>query len=159
MPDYSKGKIYTIRFIDNDNHIYIGSTCQSLAKRFGGHKIIVSSLYKYIQETYNGDWSKCYIELCEDFKCDNREQLNKREGEVIRDFMKNDEYNVFNQRIAGRKQKEYRQDNKEHINGKKKEYYQNKKKDIQNKQKEYYQNNKSSLLKKQKEYRRDAKNQ
>ena len=26
MPDYSNGKIYAIRFTDNDNHIYIGST-------------------------------------------------------------------------------------------------------------------------------------
>ena len=38
MPDYSKGKIYTIRCINDPSFIYVGSTIQSLAKRFGGHK-------------------------------------------------------------------------------------------------------------------------
>lgn len=38
MPDYSNGKIYTIRCYSNPNHIYVGSTTQPLSKRFGGHK-------------------------------------------------------------------------------------------------------------------------
>jgi hypothetical protein len=38
MPDYSKGKIYTIRCRTDDTKIYVGSTIQSLAVRFGGHK-------------------------------------------------------------------------------------------------------------------------
>ena len=120
MPDYSNSKIYIIRFLEDDNHIYIGSTTQSLAVRFGGHKITVSILYKYIQDVYKGDWSKCYIKLYEEFKCENKEQLNKREGEIIRDFMKNNKYQVLNKRIEGRTQKEYKQDNKEKI----KEYIQ-----------------------------------
>ena len=60
---YKKGKIYTIRFYDNNILIYVGSTIQSL--------------YKDID-----DW---YIELYENFPCDNKEQLNKREGELIRE--------------------------------------------------------------------------
>ena len=131
MPDYSKGQIYTIRFIDDIKTIYIGSTCQSLAKRFGGHKITVSGLYKHIQETYDNDWSKCYIELYESFKCDNKNELTKREGEIIRQFINNKDYNVLNQRIEGRTQKEYV-----------KEYYEDNKEKIKEYDKEYYEDNK-----------------
>jgi hypothetical protein len=148
MLDYSNAKIYTIRFIDNDNNIYIGSTIQPLAVRFGGHKKVVSSLYEYIQDVYNGDWSKCYIELYECFKCNNKEQLNKREGEVIRDFMKNNEYKVINKRIEGRTRKEYIQDNKEILKKKYKEYYENNKDKI----KEYYSHNKDKIKEYIKEY-------
>ena len=38
MPDYSKGKIYTIRCFNDDTKIYVGSTTQTLSKRFGDHK-------------------------------------------------------------------------------------------------------------------------
>jgi len=144
MPDYSKSKIYTIRFIENDNNIYIGSTTQPLAVRFGGHKRILSILYKHIQEKYNGDWSKCYIELYEELKCDNKEQLMKREGEVIRDFIRNNEYEVLNIRIEGRTRIEYYEDNKEKM----KEYKQNNKEKF----KEYYENNKERFKGNHKKY-------
>ena len=45
MPNYSNGKIYSIRFYDNDKLLYIGSTTQILAVRFGGHKKILNALY------------------------------------------------------------------------------------------------------------------
>ena len=38
MPDYSKGKIYTIICRNDPSLIYVGSTIQSLAKRLGGHR-------------------------------------------------------------------------------------------------------------------------
>ena len=38
MPDYSKGKIYTIRNKNDPSLIYVGSTIQSLAKRLGEHR-------------------------------------------------------------------------------------------------------------------------
>ena len=41
MPDYSKGKIYTIRCL-NDSNVYVGSTIQSLAVRMGGHRTAYS---------------------------------------------------------------------------------------------------------------------
>ena len=176
MPDYSNGKIYVIRFTDNDNHIYIGSTIQPLAVRFGGHKKKSNrSIYKYINEIYKGDWSKCYIELLEDFKCDNKEQLNKREGEIIRQYKADDKYNVLNRYVAGRTgkeyyieqkenilkyQAEYRQANKDkiaeyhqNIIDKKQEYYKTNRNDILIKQKEYQQENKDKIAKYQAEYR------
>ena len=38
MPDYSNGKIYTIRNRNDDTKIYVGSTSQPLYKRFHQHK-------------------------------------------------------------------------------------------------------------------------
>ncbi len=78
MPNYSNGKIYTIRFYDNDKLIYIGSTTQILAVRFGGHKRgLTRSLNQYIQENYNGDFKSCYIELLENYECYNKNELDK----------------------------------------------------------------------------------
>ncbi len=73
MPDYSNGKIYSIRFFDNDKLIYIGSTIQILTVRFGKHKCSLKcSLYQYIQEHYNGDFKCCYIELLEYYNCNDK---------------------------------------------------------------------------------------
>jgi hypothetical protein len=38
MPDYSKGKIYTIRNRNDDTKIYVGSKIQALAVKFAAHK-------------------------------------------------------------------------------------------------------------------------
>lgn len=133
MPNYSNGKIYTIRFKDNDKLIYIGSTTQSLAVRFGGHKKQLKSsagkisIYSFIEDTYNNDWSMCYIELYENHPCNNKEELHKKEGEIIREFLNNDSFNVINRYIAGRTIKEWHIDNKEYVQMKKKEYYENNK--------------------------------
>ncbi len=87
MPDYSKGQIYSIRFRDNDKLIYIGSTIQSLAVRFGSHKSNDGcSLSQYVQSNYTGDLKCCYIELLEPYPCNNKQELNKREGEIIRKY-------------------------------------------------------------------------
>ena len=55
-----------------------------------------------------------YIELVEEYKCENVEQLRKREGEIIQ------EKGTLNERIAGRDfkayQKEYCQNNRDKIN-------------------------------------------
>jgi hypothetical protein len=106
MPNYANGKIYTIRF-HNSNEIYIGSTTQSLAVRFGGHKIKSScSLYQIIHNKYNGKWDECYYELYENYSCSNKEELCKKEGEVIRQFKNDENYNCLNYLIAGRTDKE-----------------------------------------------------
>ena len=99
MPD-SKGKIYTIRSL-NDPNVYVGSTIQSLAVRMGGHrksyeKNKVLGLNKDIVININ-DWK---IELHELYPCNTRQELHRREGEVIR------EIGTLNKCIAGRTQKE-----------------------------------------------------
>ena len=130
---YKNGKIYTIRYKNDDNLIYVGSTCLQLHKRFYNHKNRCFNerdkeynkiLYKKIRETNNiNDW---YIELFENFPTENKELLLKREGEIIR------EIGTLNKRIEGRTteekkeyQKEYQQVNKEKI----KEYHKEKDKE------------------------------
>jgi len=116
MPDYSKGKIYTIRNRNDDSKVYVGSTIQSLAVRLGGHKRdslkdICMNRKLYIE--VNNDWSNWYIELYENYSCENREQLLKREGEIIRLI------GTLNSKIEGRDKKQYYIDNVDKI----KQYY------------------------------------
>ena len=135
MPDYSKGKIYTIRNRNDDTKIYVGSTIQSLAVRFGGHKKN-SKIDKYMNmKLYievNNDWSNWYIELYENFPCENREQLLKREGEIIRLI------GTLNVKIDGRDKKQYYIDNLD----KSKQYYIDNADKIKEQKKQHYQQKK-----------------
>ena len=152
---YKNGKIYTIRFINDNSLIYVGSTVQPLYKRFIGHKTDSKQpknenilLYKNMNETNINDW---YIELFEDFPCDRKEQLSKREGEIIR------EIGTLNKRLEGRTQKEYKEANKDKIKEKDKKYREenkDKKKEYDKKRdkdklleyaKEYFKNNKDKI--------------
>ena len=87
MPDYQKGKIYTIRNKNDTNLIYVGSTCKKyLSDRISNHrsnskKTPNNHFYKLIN-----DWNDWYIELYENFPCNNKNELTKREGEVIREI-------------------------------------------------------------------------
>lgn len=103
MPDYQQGKIYTIRCRTDDTLVYVGSTIQPLYKRFDSHKRSSKTekcktipLYRMVNE----DWNNWYIELYEVCPCENKEQLCKKEGEVIR-LIGN-----INVRIAGRTRQE-----------------------------------------------------
>ena len=87
MPDYSNGKIYTIRCKTDNDKIYVGSTTQPLHKRFYGHKRDsknerFKNIKLYIE--INNDWDNWYIELYEIYPCSNKEELCKKEGEIIR---------------------------------------------------------------------------
>jgi hypothetical protein len=84
MVNYQLGKIYTIRSSKTED-IYIGGTCQSLAKRFGEHK----GKYKRgkgcsSKEIFKHGIDDTYIELLELYPCNSKEELEKREGELIR---------------------------------------------------------------------------
>lgn len=145
---YSNGKIYTVRCLINPELIYVGSCTQPLTKRFSGHKSDCKkgssiSLYKHI---IDNDWSDWYIELHEYYPCNNREELNRREGEVIR------EIGTINKNVAGRNNKEWRDNNREHYLVKMKQWYDNNREHCQEKHKEYYKNNREYLLAKQNEY-------
>jgi hypothetical protein len=133
---FKNGKIYTIRNRNDETLIYVGSTVQSLYKRFSQHKKDSIStrcenmlIYKKMNETDFNDW---YIELFEDCPCERKEILNKREGEIIRQI------GTLNKNIPGRTIYEYNEDTKEQ----RKEYnevYNVKNKDkILEQKKEYY---------------------
>ena len=102
MPDYQNGKIYSIRSRSREDLVYVGSTTQTLSRRFTGHnkKNNTSSSGQII------DIGDAYIELIELCPCDSKMELLKREGEVIRSM------DCVNKRIAGRTKKQYREDNK-----------------------------------------------
>ena len=142
MPDYSKGKIYTIRCRNDPSQIYVGSTIQPLSKRFGTHKKDKMKFPHYPLYKQVEDWSDWYIELYEDFPCERKEQLEKREGEIIRTIA------TLNKDIAGRKYQEYYTENKEKIDFQQKQYREENK-DLRNeKQKEYYNSKREDILEK-----------
>lgn len=111
---YQTGKIYKIVDIGY-NEMYIGSTTKKLSERFGAHKYNFinntnrnSCTSKYLFEKYG--INNCKIELIENFPCNNREELHKREGYYIQNSI-----NCVNKVIPGRTQKEYLELNKSKI--------------------------------------------
>jgi len=147
--DYKNGKIYKITDIAYTK-MYIGSTCQSLSKRLSKHK----NDYKAWKDGKKGKVTSfdlfdefgiefCKIELIENFACNCKDELQKKEGEHIKN---ND---CVNKCIPGRTQREYREANKEKI----KEYYIDNKDKIKEYAKEYQQLNKDNISEYQKEYR------
>lgn len=136
MPNYANSKIYTIK-IKDDNSVYIGSTTQVLKRRLIKHKKdLDTTISKYIKEKYNGDWSLVFIEEYEKYPCSCRKELCKKEGEIIRLFKDNQEYNCLNRCIAGRTDKEWRKENNYDNSEKRKEYLEKNKE----KRKEYHRN-------------------
>ena len=121
MPDYSKGKIYTIRCL-NDPNVYVGSTIQSLAVRMGGHRraYVINKVLGRNKEIVK-DINEWYIELYENYPCEKFEELTAREGVIIR------EIGTLNKNIPGRTKKQYYTDHKEEIKQQKKQYYLKKK--------------------------------
>ena len=140
MPDYQNGRIYTIRCRTDNTLIYVGSTTMPLSRRFSLHKTNKGcSLYKLIQNNFNGDWCDWYIELYEEYPCNNKEILNKREGEIQREIA------TINKNKAGRTQKEYFIDNRDEKLEKIKQYYLNNRDKILEQMKEYYQENQNNI--------------
>tara|TARA_R110002049_G_scaffold300401_1_gene491254 strand:+ start:426 stop:1025 length:600 start_codon:yes stop_codon:yes gene_type:complete len=147
---YKRGKIYTIRCRYDDTLIYVGSTIETLSKRFGGHKAdskrkMSMSLYTYV----NKDWDNWYIELYEDYPCNNKQLLLKREGEIIR------EIGTINKQIAGRTKEEYRLENIDKDLENRKIYYQNNREKILNDKKIYLAENLDKIKERNKKHRED----
>ena len=138
---YKNGKIYCIRNIIDDD-IYVGSTTQLLCKRMAEHrnKMKATPQYKLYMKMVDVGLDKFYIELIENYPCDNREELRKREGFYIR------EMGTLNNCIAGRTKTEYFIEHREKITEYSKQY-----------QTEFYNNNKSEINVKNKIYREDNK--
>ena len=147
MPDYQKGKIYKI-WSPSKNLVYYGSTIETISARLAKH--IYS--YKY----YNEDNTKRYyssylvlecedykIELVEEYPCNNKQQLSKKEGEYIK------ANECVNMQIAGRTAEEYYKDNADRI----KEYQKINADKINERQQKYYENNPAKLKEKYKKYR------
>ena len=163
MPDYKNGKIYAIRSHQTDK-IYIGSTVDTLSRRMTGHRSNYKQ-YKNKNNKYNFissfnilEFDDAYIELLENCSCNSKEELLKREGELIR------KTTCVNKCIPDRTQKEWYQDNKEKLNeyrkiNKEKIVIQTKKYREANKEKikKYRKDNKEEIKKYRKEYQTNNK--
>ncbi len=150
MPDYSKGQIYTIRNRNDDNKIYVGSTIEPLYKRFYKHKSDSHREEHINMKIYievNGDWTNWYIELYENYPCNSKKELKKREGEVIRLI------GTLNSRIEGRNSKEYYIDNSNKIKEQVNQYRIENPDVIKERKRQYYIKNKDKINEKIKQYR------
>lgn len=154
MPDYQQSKIYCIRSNETSD-VYIGSTTLTLSKRMAHHRheYKIQRLYYSAFEVLK--YTDAYIELIELFPCDTKEQLNKREGELIRSMP------CVNIQVAGRTKQEWYHETREHIVEQQQCYRQAHKKEIlaynQVYQRQYRKQNREIVLEKQREYRRKRK--
>ena len=156
MPNYQNGKIYAIRSYLSDD-VYYGSTCDSLAKRLYGHrrdhKRYQNEKFHYVTSFKLIERADHYIELVENYPCNDKGELMRREGEIIR------ANTCVNRCIAGRTKAEYRQDNAEDIKQKNKQYKLDNAEVIAQKAKQYnkqYRQENAEVIKQHnKQYRQD----
>lgn len=146
----TQAKIYAIRSYQTEE-IYIGSTCDTLSKRFYSHKIKFKQFQNgkanYITSFKMLEYADAYIELLENCPCNDKNELTRREGELIR-------VNAYcvNKNIAGRTIKQYYQDNAEVIKAKTKQYYQANIEHIKDYHKQYQQVNVEKIKEQTKQY-------
>ena len=98
---YKNGKIYKL---EKDGLIYIGSTIRNLKNRLSEHKCNGSSSKKLFETE-----GEVFITLLEDYPCNNKTELLRREGWYQRNII------CINEEIAGRTRKEYTEDNIENV--------------------------------------------
>ena len=128
MTDYSQGKIYML-ISEQTSDIYIGSTVQKLSDRFDDHKkdykLWLNKKQHYITSYELCKYDDCKIHHIEDYPCESKKQLDRREGEYQKMM------DCVNKNIAGRTQKERsdeyysRPEIKEKVKKYHKEYYSN----------------------------------
>ena len=83
MPDYKNGKIYQI-LSPNTDKVYIGSTTQPLHKRFYEHKSRFTKPDHYNASCEVIKAGDAKIELIEEYPCENKMELERREGQISR---------------------------------------------------------------------------
>lgn len=179
---YENGKIYKLQH--NDGHFYIGSTYATLRGRLQKHKeSCIREPQRKVYKHINNEWDKVRILLIEEFSCETKQQLLKREDEYIQKELKNPlclncigavlnveqrlEYNrQYNPQYyeekredIRQKQAEYYEENKEKIKEAVKEYRQENREQYLQSQREYYEKNKEEILAKMKEHRDTNKEQ
>ena len=165
--NYKEGKIYVIRS-PNINKYYIGSTAQPLHKRFYKHKNTYEKKTNSTTSVLVFDAGNAYIELLELCSCNSRIELNKREGELLREHKDK----LVNKRIEAISPEEfkeyhikYHQENKERLAIKNEKYRnENKEKNLKRRElnkeklkeysKAYRIANKEKIKEKEKEKRR-----
>ena len=153
---YHHSKIYKI--ICNDTgKIYVGSTTRNrIEERLIEHKCDKKQYnqgksYSHICASYQL-LDNCRIELIEEYKCENLDELRIREQYHIEN---NECVNFIRAKGIGQKAqlKEWREKNKEKVKARKSLYYEKNKEYISEKKKEYREKNKEYISEKNKEWR------
>jgi len=101
--------------------------------------------------------------LYESYPCKNKQELDKREGEVQRKFKDDENYNLLNRCIAGRTKQEYYYDTIEYQRERKqryrlenpekiKQYYLNSIDKVKEQRKQYYLENANKIKEQHKQY-------
>ena len=141
--DYKNAQIYTIRSHQTEM-VYVGSTCSPLYKRLYQHKRNyknwLNKKYGYTASYEIVKFNDAYIELYEDYPCSSKRELNRREGQVMRETK-----NCVSKFIAGRSHKEWEKDNEKKLRQSRKEYYKNNKQQKLEYRKNYYEKNKQII--------------
>jgi len=134
---YANGKIY--RLVNNvDNEEYVGSTCTSLARRKSIHKDKAKKetsrrVYEHLNEI---GWKNVDIVLVEEYKCENKMELERRERYYIEALKpslnkniptrtqqeRNCEYKKNNAEKSKEYMREYRKQNAEKLKEQMREY-------------------------------------
>jgi hypothetical protein len=180
---YSNSKIYKI-CSNLSNKIYIGSTTQSIQQRLSEHVGAYKTHLKNNNTNYVSSYEiikfgDAFITLLEQCNFNNRQQLERKEGEYIKQNIniavnkviagrtgneyhndnkeKEKQYSIDNAEHIAERQKNYRTNNTEHLKEYKKKYDTNNAENIKENHKEYYNNNKTILAEKNKEYRTNNK--
>ena len=158
MPNYQNAKLYKI-LNSIDDEIYVGSTVNTLSLRMAHHRANAKrhsqcKLHKHMNEL---DVNNFYIELIENFPCNDVYELRAREGHFIREIgtlNKNatsrtpleyleykKQYWVTHKEKYNEEKRKYRLDNKEECNEQRRRHYQ------ENKEisKAYYNKNKERI--------------
>ena len=122
MNRYENGKIYMITDIAMTKK-YIGSTTESLKKRFERHRSKYQEYLRGGADNTRSYWlfdefgvANCKILLIKNFPCNSREELEREEGNIIKGE------DCINRVIAGRTRKEHYKDEKDYICFQKKIY-------------------------------------
>ena len=150
---YAKSIIYKIvpKNIDLD-YVYIGSSIR-FYNRKSTHKSDCHNelspryklfVYEFIRQ--NGGWNNFLIQVIEEYCCENKRELEKRE-QYWKEIYKS---NVGNRAYAEKNQ--YYKDHKEELNIKKNQYYKDHKDIILSKLRSNYANDESKRLKKKEYY-------
>ena len=115
---YQNGKIYAVKN-DITDEVYIGSTVVSLSRRMVQHRSdakMYPDKMPLTRQMNEIGIEHFYIELLEDYPCNNKEHLNKREGELIRELA------TINKRVEQRtpteiaeQRREYREKRHDHF--------------------------------------------
>lgn len=147
MERYRNGKVYRMNVGDE---FYIGSSCAPLPKRKGQHKDKMKKfpLRRLYQKVLEVGWENVSIVLVEEYPCENKMELERRERYWIDELQPS-----LNTYVPTRTKKEHYEANKDTILQKTKEYREANKDFYKQYNKNYHEAHKETLAHKNKEYR------